>query len=71
MGPPSPVIITMAALRKLNAPFMVIDAGNAITPRVPMLVAGRTPGQALNEAVAVANVGDLFIQGVIIGKQLL
>ena len=70
VGPPSPVIITMAALKRLKAPFFVIDAGNAITPKVPMLVAGRTPGRALNEAVAVSEVADLFIQGVIIGQQL-
>ena len=70
VGPPSPVIITMAALKRLNAPFFVIDAGNAITPKVPMLVAGRSPGRALNKPVAVAEVAELFMQGIIIGKQL-
>ncbi len=70
LGPPSPVIITMAALRRLEAPFLVIDAGNAITPKVPMLVAGRLPGAAITEPVPVANAAELFIQGVIIGSQL-
>ncbi len=70
LGPPSPVIITMAALARFNAPFLVVDAGNAITPKVPMLVAGRTPGLALSEPIAVAEVADLFMQGIIIGQQL-
>ncbi|MBN2810118.1 MAG: TIGR00303 family protein, partial [Deltaproteobacteria bacterium] len=70
VGPPSPVIITMAALKRLNAPFLVIDAGNAIRPKVPMLVAGRTPGRALTEAIAVDEVSELFMQGIIIGQQL-
>ena len=70
LGPPSPVIITMAALEKLKAPFLVVDAGNAITPKVPMLIAGRTPGLSLIEPIAVAEVADLFMQGIIIGQQL-
>lgn len=70
VGPPSPVIITMAALKRLKAPFLVIDAGNAITPNVPMLVAGRSPGNAINQPVAVAEVAELFMQGIIIGQQL-
>ena len=70
VGPPSPVIITMAALRRLRAPFLVIDAGNEITPKVPMLVAGRSPGQAITEPVPVAEAAALFIEGAIIGSQL-
>ena len=70
VGPPSPVIITMAALRLLAAPLMVVDAGNAITPQVPMLTAGRIPGRSLTEAVAVDEVERLFLQGILIGEQL-
>ena len=70
VGPPSPVIITMAALRKLNAPVYVVDAGNSITPKVPMFTAGRKPGLAITEPEAVAGVAELFLQGVIIGQQL-
>ena len=70
VGPPSPVIITMAALRELDAPFFTVDAGNAITPKVPMFTAGRQPGRAITAPEAVADVEELFIQGVIIGQQL-
>ncbi len=70
VGPPSPVIITMAALKKLSAPFLVIDAGNTITPQVPRLVAGSSPGLSLNKPIAVAEVANLFMQGIIIGQQL-
>ena len=70
VGPPSPVIITMAALRELGAPFFVVDAGNAITPKVPMFTSGRQPGRAITAPEAVADVEDLFLQGIIIGQQL-
>ncbi|HDS15581.1 MAG TPA: TIGR00303 family protein [Proteobacteria bacterium] len=70
IGPPSPVIITMAALQQLQAPFLIIDAGNQVTPRVPVLVAGRCPGRSLNDDEAVAMTTDLFQQGIIIGRQL-
>ncbi len=70
VGPPSPVIITMAALRRLEAPHLVIDAGNAITPKVPMLTVGRRPGLALTETDPVANALDLFLAGIIVGRQL-
>ncbi len=70
VGPPSPVIITMAALRELEAPFFVVDAGNAVTPKVPMLTAGRQPGREITAPEAVAEVEELFLQGIIIGQQL-
>ena len=70
VGPPSPVIITMAALTELNAPFLVVDAGNAITPKVPMITAGRNPGCSITTPEAVAQVEELFVQGLIIGRQL-
>jgi uncharacterized protein (TIGR00303 family) len=70
VGPPSPVIITMAALRRLEAPFLVIDAGNEITPKVPLLVAGRTPGLEITAPEPVSDPAALFIEGVIIGSQL-
>ena len=72
LGPPSPVIITMAALRRLRAAHLVVDAGNAITPKVPLLTAGRRPGLALteNDPDPVANAAELFLQGIIIGEQL-
>ena len=70
VGPPSPVIITMAALTELNAPFLVVDAGNAITPKVPMITAGRNPGLSITASEAVVQVEELFVQGLIIGQQL-
>ncbi len=70
VGPPSPVIITMAALTELNAPFLVVDAGNAITPKVPMITAGRNPGLSITAPEAVVQVEELFVQGLIIGQQL-
>lgn len=70
VGPPSPVIITMAALRRLQAPCLIVDAGNRITPQVPMLTAGRRPGHSMTEDIAVEEVNKLFFQGILIGRQL-
>lgn len=70
VGPPSPVIITMAALRQLQAPCLIVDAGNKITPQVPLLTAGRRPGKSISEKIAVEDVDQLFLQGILIGRQL-
>jgi uncharacterized protein (TIGR00303 family) len=70
VGPPSPVIITMAAIDLLTCPALVIDAGNHVTPQVPMLTAGRRPGGSILEPLPVENARELFIQGLLIGAQL-
>ncbi|MBN2333678.1 MAG: TIGR00303 family protein [Deltaproteobacteria bacterium] len=69
-GPPSPVIITMAAQLLLSCPTVIVDAGNSITPQVPLLVAGRTPGKAITDSLPVENVHELLLQGMIIGENL-
>ncbi len=69
-GPPSPVIITMAAREILQCPLLVVDAGNAVTPQVPLLVAGRQPGKAITTPLPVENARELFLQGIIIGESL-
>ena len=69
-GPPSPVIITMAARETLNCPMIIVDAGNSIKPQVPLLVAGQTPGKSIITPLPVENVQELLAQGVMIGDNL-
>ncbi|MBN2233458.1 MAG: TIGR00303 family protein [Deltaproteobacteria bacterium] len=70
VGPPSPVIITMAAIDLLQCPALVIDAGNHVIPEVPMLTAGRQPGGSILDPLPVENARELFVQGLLIGAQL-
>ena len=69
-GPPSPVIITMAAREALDCPIVIIDAGNAIKPQVPLLTAGQQPGKSIAAPVAVENARELLAQGIMIGENL-
>lgn len=69
-GPPSPVIITMAAREKIDCPMVVVDAGNAIRPQVPLLVAGQKPGKSITTPLPVENARELLAQGLMIGEYL-
>ena len=69
-GPPSPVIITMAAREALDCPMVIVDAGNAVKPQVPLLTAGQQPGKSIAAPVAVENVRELLAQGIMIGENI-
>ncbi len=69
-GPPSPVIITMAARKVLDCPMVIVDAGNAVRPLVPLLTAGQQPGKSIEAPVAVENAMELLAQGIMIGENL-
>jgi len=69
-GPPSPVIITMAARETVNCPMIIVDAGNSIRPQVPLLVAGQIPGKSISTPLAVENAPELLAQGIMIGDNL-
>ena len=51
-GPPSPVVVTRAALVALGIAPLVVDAGTAIAPRVPRLVIGGPPGRCITSGRA-------------------
>ncbi len=69
-GPPSPVIITMAAREAVNCPMIIVDAGNSIRPQVPLLVAGQKAGESITTPFPVKNVQELLSQGIMIGNNL-
>lgn len=69
-GPPSPVVITMAARETMDCPMVIVDAGNAIKPQVPLLVAGQIPGESISSPLPVKNASELLAYGIMIGDNL-
>lgn len=53
LGPPSPVVITRAGLRALGQQAVIVDAGTRITPRVPLLSLGGSPGRCITGGAAL------------------
>ena len=71
-GNPTPAIITRAALRLADIPFLVVDAGSKIKPSIPKVSFGVDPGHNIESGVAVecTDVKKAFEYGRILGKQL-
>ncbi len=53
LGPPSPVVITRAALRALGLEPLIVDAGTRVPPRTPRLELGGTPGRCITSGHAL------------------
>ncbi len=60
LGPPSPVVITRAALDACETEALVVDAGTRVPPRTPALVLGGTPGRCIRTGNAVDFPEDLL-----------
>ncbi len=70
LGPPSPVIITKAALQKGEIPFMVVDAGMKLSGDFPSVQVGKEFGRSLTTGKAVAEVERIFEKSYLLGEQL-
>ncbi len=53
LGPPSPVIITMASLELLNIPAIIINAGVKVKPLAPMIVVNEKYGENIENGNAL------------------
>lgn len=53
LGPPSPVVITRAALSALGVNALIVDAGVRVAPRTPRLVLGGAPGRCITTGKAL------------------
>ncbi|MBI5015774.1 MAG: TIGR00303 family protein [Deltaproteobacteria bacterium] len=53
LGPPSPVVITRAALAALDLEALIIDAGIRVAPQTPRLVLGGAPGRCITTGAAL------------------
>ncbi len=69
-GIPSPVIVTMAALRASGIPVFVVDAGTEVQPQTPYIRVGDKPGRSVLTGEAVDDVEGLFERGWHLGANL-
>ena len=71
-GKPTPAIITRAALRLSNIPFLVVDAGSKIKPLIPYISFNVESGQNIRfgKAMDINDVKKAFEYGMLLGKQL-
>lgn len=58
LGPPSPVLISRAALELMGTTALIVDAGTRVPPRTPRLVAGGAPGESIVGGKALALSSD-------------
>ena len=70
LGPPSPVLITAAALRLGGIPSRFACAGLRVMPDVPLDHLGTIPGIDIRSGRAVPNAADLFAAGERLGRDL-
>lgn len=70
LGPPSPVVITLAALGLMDAPRVVVDAGMHFQPDVPVVNVGGRPGRSVVTGQAVDDVEKIFVQSRQVGREL-
>lgn len=53
LGPPSPVVISRAALEALGITPVIVDAGSHVAPMTPRLVLGTGPGRVISTGQAL------------------
>lgn len=70
LGPPSPVLITAAALRLAGMRWRGASAGLRVRPDVPLDELGERPGADIRSGPAVSNAAELFEAGQKLGRRL-
>lgn len=67
---PTPGIITKAALKLANIPFIAINTGCEITPQIPYVELGGKPGKDIRTGKAVENPEKIYNNAKILSKTL-
>lgn len=70
LSAPSPAILTKATIDLLDMPFIPINAGLEIAPKVPYIDLHGTPGGDLREGKGVSNPEELYTNAKEIGSTL-
>jgi uncharacterized protein (TIGR00303 family) len=70
LGPPSPVVITAAALKLAALPYCFISAGLKVKPDVPLEQLGSAYGGDIRVGQAVPAAPELFERGRLLGRRL-
>jgi len=71
-GKPTPALLTKTALESSSIPHIVINAGSKISPQLPFIQTGLTPGKniSVNPAMTDSQVAQAVNYGRIIGRTL-
>jgi len=69
-GIPTPALITRAALKLANVPFLVLNAGVRVRPEVPYLEVGGRPGADIRSGRAIENAEEVFLRSLDVGRTL-
>lgn len=67
---PSPALITKAMIELLDIPFIPINAGAAVTPKVPFIELNGVPGKDMREGISVENPEEIFENAKDVGKAM-
>lgn len=70
LGPPSPVVITAAAVRLASLPYRIISAGLKVLPDTPLDELGTDCGRDIRTGPAVPGARELFSRGLELGSSL-
>jgi uncharacterized protein (TIGR00303 family) len=69
-GSPTPAVITRAALQLTKIPFLFINSGLRVIPKIPLLDVGAKPGGDIRTAKGVLDVGLIYENSVELGRQI-
>ena len=69
-GIPTPAIITRASIKLADIPFLAINAGLNILPRIPFVDVGSTSGKDIRKREAVKDPEKTVEKAIILGKNL-
>ncbi|ADP77928.1 Nicotinate-nucleotide-dimethylbenzimidazolephosp horibosyltransferase [Methanothermus fervidus DSM 2088] len=67
---PTPAVITRAVVELLDIPFLVVDAGAEIKPKIPYIELNDKPGKDIRTGKAVDKPRSIYEKGKILGKFL-
>jgi uncharacterized protein (TIGR00303 family) len=70
LGPPSPVLITAAAVRLAGLPYRIVSAGLKVCPATPFYELGTVHGGDIRAGPAVPRARELFARGLELGHTL-
>ncbi len=71
-GKPTPALLTKTALESSSIPHIVINAGSKISPQLPFIQTGLSPGKniSVNSAMTDSQVSQAVNYGRIVGRTL-
>ncbi|MDH3677493.1 MAG: TIGR00303 family protein [Nitrosopumilus sp.] len=71
-GKPTPALLTKVALESSSIPHIVINAGSKVSPQLPFIQTGLSPGKniSINQAMTETEVSQAVNYGRIVGRTL-